>query len=86
MRIGSVILDTDNMSVEDVNVLINQLKQVRARKSEARSYKQRLASMLEGMKEEGFTFCSQYTGEVLKAEDWLVYDEHEKCVHEGEWH
>ena len=81
MRIGNVILDTDNMSVQDMDVLIKELKLIRERKGEARGYKQRLGTIIENMRDEGFTFCSKHTGEVLNANDYVVFDDREQCTH-----
>ena len=81
MRIGSVIIDTDNMRIEDVDVLIKELKQIRERKGEARGYKHRLGAMLESMQDDNFTFCNKHTGEVLNVNDWVVYDQIGKCTH-----
>lgn len=81
MRIGSVIIDTDNMRVEDVDVLIKELKQIRERKGEARGYKHRLGAMLENMQDDNFVFCNKHTGEVLNVNDWVVYDQIGECTH-----
>ena len=35
MRIGRTIIDTDNMSVEDMDVIINELRAIRSRKRKA---------------------------------------------------
>ena len=81
MRIGSVIIDTDNMRVEDVDVLIKELKQIRERKGTARGYKHRLGAMLESMSDDGFVFCNRHTGEVLTVNDWVVFDQINQCTH-----
>ena len=81
MRIGSVIIDTDNMRVEEVDVLIKELKQIRERKGTARGYKHRLGAMLESMSDDDFVFCNRHTGEVLIANDWVVFDQINQCTH-----
>ena len=42
MRIGNVILDTDNMTYEEVDILVKELRDIRKRKGEARDCKLRL--------------------------------------------
>lgn len=44
-----------------------------------------LEDLLATTKDRHYTFCSKTTGEVLRAKDWVVYDEEEQCVQEGEW-
>ena len=75
----------NEMSVEELDAIIKNAKRIRSRKVGAREAFCGLESLLDGAKDRGYTFCSKYTGEVLKATDWIVYDEEEKCVQEGEW-
>ena len=67
-------MDTSDLSIEEVDALIKELKQARARKGEARARHQNLCAMVENMREENMTFCSRYTGEILNPQDWVVYD------------
>ena len=85
MRIGKILIDTEDMSVEDLDALIKEAKRVRSRKNGAREFYCGFEDLLSGAKDRGYTLCSRYTGEVLKASDWVVYDEEEKCLQEGEW-
>ena len=85
MRIGKVLIDTEDMSVEDLDALIKEAKRVRSRKNGAREFYCGFEDLLSGAKDRSYTLCSRYTGEVLKASDWVVYDEEEKCLQEGEW-
>ena len=81
MRIGGVVFDTDNMTLKDVDILIKELRAVRARKATARDCKTRLRNAVSFAKEEGMTLCSRMTGEVLNPDDWYVYDEQMHCTH-----
>ena len=74
MELKNVIVDTRDMSFEEIDALIRNLKMIRARKGEARARHQNLCAMVETMKEDNFVFCSKYTGEVLNPNDWVVYD------------
>ena len=75
MRIGKMVLDTDNLSVADITTIITELKKVRECKQEARAFGQNFQAMLNNMKDQGYTFCNKHTGEVLNAGDWLVFCE-----------
>ena len=81
MRIGNVIIDTDNMTYDEVQAIMTELRGIRDRKGKARDCKIRLQNAIEVSKENGFTYCNQYTGEILKADDWDVYDEMHECIH-----
>jgi len=74
MELKNVIVDTRDMSFEEIDALIRNLKAIRSRKGEARSRHQNLCAMVENMREDDFVFCSKYTGEVLNPNDWVVYD------------
>jgi len=81
MRIGNVILDTDNMSYEDVDQLVQELREIRKRKGEARDCKFRMKNAVEESQEHGFRYINRYTGEIFDEKDWFVYDEVQKCTH-----
>lgn len=85
MRIGKTMLDLENLTEEDLSEVIKEAKRLRARKADARNLREGLTAMLAGAKERNFAICSKYTGEVLKAEDWVIYDNECQCLHEGEW-
>ncbi len=74
MKMKNLILDTSDLTFEELDDLIQRLRSARARKGEARSRYQNFSAMIENMKEENFVFCSKYTGEVLNPNDWVVYD------------
>lgn len=84
MRIGNVILDTDNMTYEEVDILVKELRDIRKRKGEARDCKWRMKNAVEKSQEEGFRYINRYTGEIFNPNDWWVYDEEQKCTHSEE--
>lgn len=74
MRIGNVILDTDNMKLEEVDTLISELRKVHARKKESNDALVSLLSLLTHMHDHNLDFTHKNTGEVLCFEDWGVFD------------
>jgi hypothetical protein len=86
MNLKHVSLDTDDMSFEEVDALIQELRKVRERKGELRSRLNMFRSMITNMRnEEGMTLVSNTTGEVLNPDDWELYDETTHTFyHEGE--
>lgn len=81
MRIGKVILDTDNMTYEEVDQLVQELREIRKRKGEARECKTRMKNMVEVSFDHGFRYVNRYTGELFNADEWFVYDEVNHCTH-----
>lgn len=75
MKMKHVVLDTDHMSYEEVDKLVQELRKVRERKGEMRARMQNFHAMIRNMKDDNLTFISKYTGEVLNPDDWTVYDE-----------
>ena len=85
MRIGKTVLDLESLTEEDLTLVIDEAKNLRTRKRSARGFHDSLKATLENAKENKFSICSKYTGEILRAEDWVVYDDELECLHEGEW-
>ena len=85
MRIGNTVLDLENLTENDLTEVIKEAKRLRSRKADSRNLHEGFVAMLEGAKERKFSLCSKYTGEVLKADDWVVYDEEDQCLQNGEW-
>ena len=85
MRIGPAVIDTTNMTLDDLDLMIKELKKIRSRRIKAQESKAELSAIIADMKENGLSFCDKYTGEVLNADHFLIYDDKENCVLEGEW-
>lgn len=69
-------VDTNEMTYEEVDSLVQKLRAVRARKAELRSRMNEFRAMITNMRnEENMTFVSKYTGEVLNPDEWELYDE-----------
>ena len=76
MMIKNVIVDTTEMSYEEVDALIQDLRAIRTRKGELRSHLSNFRAMISNMRnDDGMVFLSKHTGEVLNPDDWELYDE-----------
>lgn len=84
MRIGNMILDTDSMTLTEINQLIGKLKEVRNRKDQAHDCRLRMKNVVEEAQERGFCYVNHYTGELFKVNDWWVYDETQEFLHGDE--
>lgn len=74
MRIGRVILDTDTMTLEELDTLIHELKDIRKRKQEAQSFLDRFAALIEEAEEQNFNFTDKDFGHILEKGDYVLYD------------
>lgn len=74
IRIGSITIDTDNLTAEDCSVIIRELRAVRERKRRAEELKARMASLLEDVNEAGFVFIDKDLGHIIRAQDMELYD------------
>ena len=75
MRIGRTIIDTDNMSIEDMDTIIRELRAIRARKLKAEELKNRMLDLIADAKEHSFTFIDKDFGQVWTGNDVELYDE-----------
>ena len=75
MRIGRIIIDTDNMTIEELTTLINDLREVRKRKLEKANYEHNLNALLANAKEDGFIFIDKDFGFVCQPNDFEIKDE-----------
>ena len=75
MRIGRVIIDTDNMDIEEIDTLIKEFKKIRARKVKERELVNRLNELIADATVSGFAFAEKDFGQVLREGDFVLYDE-----------
>ena len=75
MRIGRIMIDTDNMSIEDLDTIIREMRAIRARKLKAEELKNRMLELIADAKENGFTFIDKDFGQVWTGNDVELYDE-----------
>lgn len=69
MRIGKTLLELEDLTEEDLTLVINEAKVLRSRKADSRNLKEGFTAMIENAKERDFSICNKYTGEVLVAND-----------------
>lgn len=75
MRIGRMMIDTDNLSIEDMDTIIKELRVIRARKLKAEELKTQMLELIADAKENGFTFIDKDFGQVWTGNDVELYDE-----------
>lgn len=75
MRIGKIMIDTDNMNEEELKTIINELSIIRARKREKATLRTRMNDLILEAKEKGFTFIDNACGCVREVDDFTLYDE-----------
>jgi len=75
MRIGRIMIDTDNMTVEELKVLERKFRAIRCRKELAEDFASKLNTLVAEAKEAGFTFVDKDFGQVIMGNDFMVYDE-----------
>ena len=75
MRIGKIMIDTDNMSEEELRTIINKLCNIRARKHEEAMLRVRMNDLIQDAKRKGFTFIDNTCGFVREVDDFTLYDE-----------
>ena len=75
MRIGRMMIDTDNLSIKDMDTIIKELRVIRARKLKAEELKTRMLELIADAKENGFTFIDKDFGQVWTGNDVELYDE-----------
>lgn len=77
VRIGPTLIDTDSLGVEDLDILIKELRRIRARRVRAASLAKQMEELVATAKEEGFTFIEKDFGHFLTGKDYVVYDDKE---------
>ena len=75
MRIGRIIIETDEMSVDELDTIIKELRAIRARKIKAAELKNRMLELIADAKDNGFTFIAKDFGQVWTGNDVTLYDE-----------
>lgn len=75
VRIGATLIDTDSMSTDELTILIDEFRRIRARKRRAEELANQLEELVKDAKEEGFTFIEKDFGYLLTGSDYVVYDE-----------
>lgn len=75
MRIGKIMIDTDNMSEEELRTIINNLCNIRDRKHEETMLRMCMNDVILNAKKKGFTFIDKDFGFVREVDDFTLLDE-----------
>lgn len=75
MRIGKTILDTDNMTTEEMTMWINGLRQIRTRRLRQETLTKRMNDLILEAKANGFVFLDKSCGFVHEVDDFTIFDE-----------
>lgn len=75
MRIGKTLIDTDSMSIEELTMVIKELRDIRKRKEQAHALEMRMNDLILEAKEEGFCFVDKDCGFIRETDDFKVFDE-----------
>lgn len=74
LRMGRVIIDTREWTLEDYEAVISDLRKERARKAKAADLQNRMTALIEEAKENNFDFIDKDFGNVIRPEDLELYD------------
>ena len=86
MKLGHIELNTDDMTYDEVNDLVQELRAIRTRKAELHGRVNTLQSMAFNMREEQMAWVNKHTGEVFNPDDWVLYDETTRTFYTEEEH
>lgn len=75
MRIGRMMVDTDEMTIDELTILINDLRRIRKRKQQVADFINRMDATIREAKEEGLVFLDKDYGNVLEEGDYVLFDE-----------
>jgi hypothetical protein len=73
-KVGNALVDTENMSVEELREVINVLRKVNDRKIAMRNYRERMNELIMSARNDGFDFIDKTCGFVREVDDFTVYD------------
>ena len=73
-KVGNALVDTENMSVEELKDVINVLRKVSDRKIAMRNYRERMNELIMLARNDGFDFIDKTCGFVREVDDFTVYD------------
>ena len=73
--------DTDEMTYDEVNEHVQELRKVRDRKEILHDCIEGFRTNVDSMRNRGMTLVNKYTGEVLVHSDWELYDETTQTIY-----
>ena len=75
MRIGRLVIDTDDMTVDELTTIIVEFRQIRARKMRKEELQEKMNSLISEAQEDGFLFIDNTCGFVREPNDFDIMDE-----------
>lgn len=84
MRIGRYVIDTDSMTVEELTMIINELRNIRKRKERMNHYLLTMHDLIEQAKEEGMIFTDKDFGHIIEGDDLTIYDTGKPSSEDGQ--
>ena len=75
MRIGKCVIDTDDMTVDELTAIIVEFRKIRARKMRKEELQEKMNSLISEAQEDGFLFIDNTCGFVREPDDFNIMDE-----------
>ena len=75
MRIGRQMLEVESMTIEELTIIINELRAIRKRKQEEKDCLIAMKNAIIKAKENGFVFIDKDFGNVIEEKDIDLFDE-----------
>ena len=84
MRIGRYVIDTDSMTVEELTLIINELRNIRKRKERINHYLLTMHDLIEQAKEEGMLFTNKDFRNIVESNDFAICDTGKPSSEDGQ--
>lgn len=75
MRIGKIVIDTDDMTVDELTTIIVEFRKIRARKMRKEELQEKMNSLISEAQQDGFLFIDNACGFVREPNDFDIMDE-----------
>lgn len=75
MRIGKFVIDTDDMTVDELTTIIVELRKIRTRKLRKEELQEKMNNLIAEAQEDGFLFIDNTCGFVREPNDFDIMDE-----------
>lgn len=75
MRIGKIVIDTDDMTVDELTTIIVEFRKIRARKMRKEELQEKMNNLIAEAQEDGFLFIDNTCGFVREPNDFDIMDE-----------
>ena len=75
MRIGRIVIDTDDMTAEELATIIVELRKIRNRKMRKEELQEKMNSLIAEARQDGFVFIDNTCGFVREPDDFNIMDE-----------